>query len=205
MNLDSLKNFKFDANALKNFSVEDIRTFINEQQVLALNIAIGVGALVAGVFVVNMRIQEYSDLKLRLDELVVKEEPAHKYEKLLKKTQDFLRTVPATLSEENVIPYLTDLADRHHVVINELQPPYARVEGFYREVRVSFVCSVADFHSALIFLNDLENSKYMIKINSWSLNLRKEGENADDPRTKQGFLMGLDISSMQLMENDKKK
>ncbi len=204
MNLDNFKNIKIDINSLKNLSFEDVRNFINEQQVLALNIAIGLGALIVGMFVINMRFQEYTNLKLRMDELVVKEEPARNYEKILKKAQNFLEKVPSNLSEENLIPYLTEIADRHNITINELQPPYVRIEGFYREVRISLVCSVKDFRNALIFVNDLESSKYMLKVNSWVINPEKKEQEIDDPRAQPRFLMSLDISSMQLMENDNK-
>jgi hypothetical protein len=191
---------KFDVNALKNFSLEDVRNFINEQQVLALNIAIGLGALTVGIFVVHMRLEEYFNLKADLDELVVKEEPAHHYDKIIKERRVFLQTVPSTLSEEELIPYLTQLADKHNVVINELQPPYERVEGFYREVRMLFSCSVADFQDAMVFVNDIENSKYMLKVNSLSFSLKQKEEATDDPRAKPGLVMSLDISSVRLME-----
>jgi hypothetical protein len=200
MNLNSLKDIKFDLKALKNISIADIRNFINEQQVLSLNIAIGLSALFAAVVVLNAQFQEYSKLKLRLNELTVKEEPARAYDKILKRTGDFMQEIPAALSEEDVIPYLTQITNRHHIVIKELQPPYTTTEGFYREVRVSFVCSVTDFHEALVFINDLENSKYMIKVNSWSFVPQKTGRDADDPRLKPGLLMSLDISSMRLMK-----
>jgi hypothetical protein len=200
MNLDSFKNIKLDLNALKNFSIEDVRNFINEQQVLALNIAIALAAFTVGAFVVNMRLQEYVNLKSSLDELVVKEEPAHKYDKLLKDKHAFFRTVPATLSEEEAIPYLAQLADKHNVTINELQPPYERVEGFYREVRVVFSCSVANFHDAMMFMNDIESSKYMLKVNSWSFSPKDKGLVVEDPRVQSGLSMSLDISSMRLIE-----
>lgn len=200
MNLDSLKNIKIDVNALKNFSIEDVRNFINEQQVLALNIVIALAAVIVGVFVIHMRLEEYLSLKQSLDELVVKEEPARRYEKLLKEKKSLLGTLPQALSEEEVIPYLTQLADQHRVVINELQPPYERVQGFYREVKVVFVCSVANFHDAVLFVNDMENSKYMFKINSWSLSPKEKGLAMEDPRTRSGLQMFLDISSMRLME-----
>jgi hypothetical protein len=205
MNLDSLKNIKFDVNALKNFSIEDVRNFINEQQVLALNIAIALGALIAGVFVINMRLAEYSELNRRLDEVTVKEEPAQMYEKALKKTRDFLQAAPSVLSEEELIPYLTGLVDRHRMIISELRPPSEKAEGFFYEVRVSFVCFVDNFHDALAFVNEMENSKYMLKINSWSLDPKEKVQAGKDPREKTRLLMTMDVSSMRLMENDNKK
>ena len=200
MNLDSLKNMKFDVNALKNFSMEDVRNFINEQQVLALNIAIALGALTVGIFMTQMRLDEYFSLKRNLDELAVKEEPAHRYDKLLKDKQAFLQTFPSALSEEEVIPYLTQLADKHNVVINELQPPYEKVEGFYREVKVTFSCSVANFHDAMMFVNDIESSKYVLKVNTWSFSPKEKGQSKEDPRGNAGLLMSFDISSVRLME-----
>ena len=204
MNLEALRNFKFDANALKNFSIQDVRNFINEQKVLALNIVIGLSTAIVIGFLLHMRLQEYATLGDRLAELVVKEEPSHKYGKLLKDTRNFLDNIPSVLPEEKVIPYLMEVAGRHHIVINELQPPYARIEGFYRELRIVFSCSVGDFHKALLFLNDLEISGYMVKVNSWSVDPQKTGQETLDPRINQGLLMKLDISSMQLIENDKK-
>jgi hypothetical protein len=200
MNLNSLKNIKFDINALKNLSLEDVRNFVNEQQVLALNIALTLGALVAGTFVIQMRLEEYANLKRRLDEIIVKEEPAYKYDKLLKKKAAFLESLPLALSEEEVIPYLTQLADKHHVVITDLQPPYEKIEGFYNEVKLLFVCFVDNFQDAMIFLHDIESSKYMLKVNSWSLSPKQKGQSIEDPRSKSGLSMSLDISAMRLMK-----
>jgi len=200
MNLNSLKNIKFDINALKNLSLEDIRNFINEQQVLALNIALTLGALIAGTFVIQMRLEEYANLKRSLDEIIVKEEPAYKYDKLLKNKATFLESLPLALSEEEMIPYLTQLADKHHVVITDLQPPYEKIEGFYREVKLLFVCSADNFQDAMIFLNDIESSKYMLKVNSWSLGPKQKGQSIEDPRLKSGLSMSFDISAMRLMK-----
>jgi hypothetical protein len=205
MNLEDLKNIKIDMNALKNISMADVRNFINEQQVLALNIAIALGAVIVGLILLHIRLEEYGKLKRQLNSLVVKEEPARKYDKSLKKTRDFLKTLHPSLAEEDVIPYLTQFADRHHVVISELRPPQTRVEAFYREVNILMVCSMASFHEALMFFNDLENSEFLFKINSLSMSPQQNAKSLDDPRLKSQLTVSLDISSIQLMENDNKK
>ena len=59
---------------------------------------------------------------------------------------------------------------------------------------------MADFQDAMVFVNDIENSKYMLKVNSLSFSLKQKEEATDDPRAKPGLVMSLDISSVRLME-----
>jgi len=189
---------------LKNFSMEDFRDFINEQQVLALNIVIALATIIVALVIINIRLGEFSDLKRQTNDLAVKEEPARKYEKVLKQNRTFSKTVPMALMEEEMIPYLANIADRHHVIIHEFQPPFTMSQGFYREIKLSFSCVVESFHDALKFLNDIENSKYLLKVNVWALNLDKKEQDLSDPDSKTKLSMSIEVSSMQLIENDDK-
>ena len=108
MNLNDLKNIKIDLNSLKNFSLEDIRNFINEQQVLALNLVIGFSMILVMGFVVNMHVQEYAVLKKKVGDLSAKEDPVHHYEKVMKQSAAFWKTVPSAVPEDQMISFINE-------------------------------------------------------------------------------------------------
>jgi hypothetical protein len=52
----------------------------------------------------------------------------------------------------------------------------------------------------MLFVHDIENSKYMLKVNSWSFNPKEKELSEENLKSKTELVMSLDISSMRLME-----
>ncbi len=204
MSFNDLKNIKFDVNRLKSFSWQDVRNFVNEQQVLALNIVIAVGSLLIVSFFMNARIQEYSKVKEDLSALEMKEDPVRQYEKTVKESARAFQAFPEALSEDQMVSFITQMAARHQIVIDEFKPPVTNFNAFYQEMTVSLVCSVSKFQDALFFVNGIETSNLAFKVNSWSVRPK------DVPRDRfvdlsSGLVMSIEISSIELTDNAQRK
>ncbi len=206
MKFSDLKNIKIDINALKNLSLKDIRNFVNENQVLSLNIAIAGATIFLMVFVVQARIGEYVKLKSELDEISGKEATVRQYEKVIKEARDFWKAVPGGVPDEQMISFITQAATRRNITISTFDPPRSSAAGFYNEVTVDLVCTARGFKDLLLFVNDLESSQYLVKVNS--LSFKEQGSRGAKGQSSAGdpmLALEINVSSVELMRNAKKE
>jgi hypothetical protein len=204
MNLDDLKNFKFDLETIKNISPEDVRNFISDRQALVLSVAL---ALITGLVItviLNGRFKEYAQLNSQLEILSAKEQPIKDYDKVIKEAQQFLTTIPPAISESNIISFITDLANRRQIQVDSFDPVQVKTRSFFRETKLSFKFEAISFQKALLFIHDLESSKFLIKIDD--INMQKTATTPSEDKKKDVFVsLNLSITSIELINNDKKK
>ncbi len=204
MNLDDLKNFKVDFEAIKHITPQDIKNFINERQALVLSSVLVLIALIVMGVIINVRSAEYYKLSEQLKVLRSKEQPINDYEKVLKDMQAIYKLIPSALSENNMIPFVAETANKRGIQIDSFEPPQTIIRSFYRETKISFICGVTSFQNALLFIHDLESSKFLLKVDS--VNISKVEASSETPsQGEKGINLSLSITSIELLNNDQKK
>ena len=215
----SLKNFQdISSDDVKRFisyvvnlKGDDLRDFVNEKQTLVLYCVIIFGSLVGLGFTVQSRVKEYSDYKAKAEMLLAKEPPIREYEAALKDRKAFVQKIPPSLSDGDLISFITETATGHNIQINSFEPVRRISGGFFRSRSVSLICSGDTFKDASDFVQELETTKYFVKVNSWSITSSVNNfELADNQyadtelQVKAPLIMALDVASIALVENDKK-
>lgn len=216
MSLKNIQNISFDdlkrfISYVMNLKGDDLRDFVNEKQTLVLYSIIIIGSLVGFGFTLQSRVREHSDYKAKAEMLLAKEPPIREYESVLKDRKTFIQTIPPPLSDGDLILFITETATGHNIQINSFEPVRRTSAGFFRSRSVSLICSGNTFKDALAFVQELEETKYFIKVNSWSITSSvndfelMDKQHADtEAQLKAPLIMALDVASIALVDNDKK-
>ncbi len=125
--------------------------------------------------------------------------------------------LPPALEDKRVITYLTSLAVKRDIRITSMPAPKEKFSGFFRRKTIELTCSADTFQNILLFLNDIEFSKYALKVDSWSVT--RIVESSMDVRSRRGrtqdtnpeqekgiskLLLSMTVSSIEILDNEKK-
>ncbi len=200
MILDKLRNLSFNLDAIKDISPEDVRNFINERQSAVLAVILFLAGFIIMAVILNLRFTEHANLTAQLEVLRSKEQPVKDYEKITKEYHSFLNSLPPSLSENDMISFVAGKANHRNIQVDSFEPAEVKTKSFYRETTLGFSCNAASFQNILLFLHDLENSKFLVKVDL--LDIKKTTiQDTED------FMMSftLTITSIQLINNEQKK
>ncbi len=196
---------------IQNLRADDLRDFVNERQLIVLYFIIILGSLIGLGITAHFRFHEYYNYKNKVELLLSKEAPIHDYQAALKDRKAFMETIPPSLSEVDLISFISEAATGHNIQINSFETVRKATSGFFRTRSVRLLCSGATFQDALSFVLELEGAKHFVRVNSWSITSNVndlemvDNHNASvNSQTKCPLSMTLDVASIALVENDKK-
>ena len=203
-----------------NYSPDELREFVNERKIEVLSVVMVLLAIYGAFMIYSNRIKEIGGIELQIKLLEQKEKPAQEYQNVLDENKAYTFSLPPAMIENKFISELTAWAGRRGIRIKSFYPPKTKTEGFYLSTSISMSCAANNFYDAMLFLSDIERSKYALKINSFSATADASiydqntvsGRNVNKTATGDGrspvINMDLLIVSTELIEkekNDKKK
>lgn len=151
------------------FSVADAKEFALTHKLET--IAAGI-VLVTVIFLwsfFSLQTPAIDALSAEVQALIDKESPAHDLEKFTKEGSALFATIPAPLPENRFITQLTSLANKRNVTVASFSPPETKEGGFFRRITSQLACSVDGFNDALLFINDIEQSSFALKVDAWKI------------------------------------
>jgi hypothetical protein len=151
-----------------NYSPEELRDLVNERKAEVLSVGIALLAIYGAFMMYNNRTTQIGGIELRIKLLEEKEEPAKAYQKIVEENKAYISSLPPAMAENKFISELTGWAGRRGIRIKSFEPPKTKTEGFYRLTSIRMACTADDFYDALLFLSDIERSKYALKIDSFT-------------------------------------
>ena len=189
---------------LASLSVDDIRDFILQYKIEM----VCAGFVVLTGFCVLMFVSgQMAKIKLLNDDIQAmsdKEAPVHEL-KTIEDAAPVLSDMPKALPENKFISYLTAFANKRDVVITAITPPENINAGFFQRSVVKVSCMISGFQDALLFLNDIEQSEYAIKVDSWKvLRSSDTGDVRSKYKNDQKLLVVMTVSSIEILDNEKK-
>jgi Tfp pilus assembly protein PilO len=107
-------------------------------------------------------------LKSNVAELKEKVKALDKFELIQKEYNEFRKSVPQTLSENKLIEMLSEIALKRGVRIVSFSPASKSSNNFLNLTNVEITVTSADYADLVHFINDIENSIYLIRIKKWS-------------------------------------
>ena len=88
---------------------------------------------------------------------------------------DFKSSLPKKVDESGLITLISDYAKIYHVKITSLAPAESRDMGLYDAVNANFNAVSDNFKNAILFLRKIEESKFPLRVNSWSGHEEQDG------------------------------
>jgi hypothetical protein len=216
MEFPDLKNFNpqsikgFDPASLKKITPEDVRDFLLERKFESAAVFFLLAGVLAGYYIYSNNSLEISTLDQQVQALKQKEDPVKAYQKTLSEKAKILRSVPPALNEDSVIPAIADIARKNQVRITSFSPPVLIKESNSRRISSDIICVASSFNEALLFLYSIENSKFSLRVDSWTgkpLDASQQSYSraiADDLKTdeQKSFMMSISVSSIEVLAND---
>ena len=116
--------------------------------------------------------------------------------------EKFFETLPQGTTElDSIINTLNEFASRRNIQIQSLTPEADKSQDVYDLVQVNLAISTSNYSELGLFIKDIENSKYNLRIDSWQVNLKRPEINKmrseGMPAMDQVFNISLKISSIK--------
>jgi hypothetical protein len=141
-----------------------------------IKIALILGSLLmAGMIFNDHRIKE-QNLRSRIVQIQQKLEVVIARDEAIQDLNNFKSSLPNKLSEFELITLISKYAKSQHVVITSLSPAESRDMGLYDMISIRFDVVSDDFKDIMLFLRDIENSKFPLRVDSWSGHEAEDGK-----------------------------
>ncbi|NTV28875.1 MAG: hypothetical protein HGA80_02220 [Candidatus Omnitrophica bacterium] len=187
---------------LKSLSFNDVKYWMRQKKFELLAVGIVFIAIVVVGFMFSITMASMQDLEGQKAALQEKTGPISKYKEAVTKQEDFMRSLPQSLGEDNFIKVLTDMATRREVRITDFTPPVLKSEIYYKSLTSKITFTGQAFQNIILFIRDLEQSSYAIKVNSWSLRLQQNkaflGAADNSKNAARTFVMDLVVSAITI-------
>ncbi len=185
---------------------DEMRNFIIERKWEVSCISAVVLTLFCAYMLFNSRSQQVAGLDEDVRQLAEKEKPVQDYQNILKENKAYMDSLPPAIADNKFITELTAWAGKRNIRIRTFEPPQSSNEGFYRRTLVKMSCTASGFRDALLFLSDIERSKYAVKVVSWNAktgvgDVESFGE--DTVKTDSGLSIELSVVTTGLLESGK--
>ena len=138
------------------------------------DLMIAIGLVVATLFfsatAFQRRRKELTSLKQEIETLGARLKVMNNYEDIKKQLSDFQTQAPAELMGDDFIKTVTDIAVSHNVQIESYSPAKKQSSSLYDLTSIVLNLS-AEYKNVWTFINDIEKSKYSIRIENWTGNM----------------------------------
>jgi len=111
--------------------------------------------------------KESKKLKRDIKKLTEKVEEIDRFNKAQQELDSFLDTLPGALPEDEFVNTLTDLAVKRNIQIESFSPTNTKSTPFSDTITIELNLSLDSYKNLWLFIHDIENSQYALKINNW--------------------------------------
>lgn len=159
-----LNNLKFDVNDLDFTRIVD--TIVEHHKAYSVVLII-VALLVAWFLYKDYHTKEQS-WQLKITQAQSKLSAIDVRDAAVKQLKDFKAAQPKEMNEYELINQLSNLANQYNVVITSLNPAEKKDMGMYDSIDVRFTVEADNFRDTMLFLRNIEISKFPFRLNGWS-------------------------------------
>ncbi|MCK5179365.1 MAG: type 4a pilus biogenesis protein PilO [Candidatus Omnitrophica bacterium] len=99
-----------------------------------------------------------------------------KFEAAKKEHSDFLKEIPKAIASDQLIQTLSELAIQRDIQILSFSPAKKRSNALVNLTSVVVNVASKDYASIILFVHDIEESSYPVRVESWSGSSLKPGE-----------------------------
>ena len=199
MNLNDLS--KIDIKDLQKLDFDQVREEIqNRPDILINTLLIGV-TLFAIIFFYNKYGHQTKQLKGQITELKEKLDVVKEHDQSVRELKEFTDKFPKSISNEQLIDKINEFALRHKIQILSFSSAENISEENWTSSSVIFNLSSESYVNLLLFIQDVENSSYALKIEKWSGSVRESSVRNGAKTESQNFTnVNIKIRSVRLKD-----
>lgn len=174
MNIQDLA--KIDINDLKNLDFAKIQEDILAKPDIAVNVALVLLSIFIMFQFYNGRQAEIKTLMGKLEELNKKVTMVDTYYATQKQLNEFKTDLPKGINEYKMIEELSNFASNRNVKISSYTPASRESKKYFDKVIVNLSVSTHSYKDMCMFVNDIENSDYALRLDNWHGSMEDAGE-----------------------------
>lgn len=135
---------------------------------LLFNSAMILVTLIYGIFTYQSSAQKLSSLKGDLSNLEERYSTLQGLETVKEKHAAFIKGVPETISDNQLIEILSEIALKRNVQITSFSPSQEQANDYVRLTKVRVNIKSQNYADIIWFMHDIENLPYTVRIGEWS-------------------------------------
>lgn len=197
--IEKLKNI--DAKDLQNIDTERIKNFLRQKMDILI---IGSLVFVAIIFSFNV-LQSYGKkmkvLKWDVSKMQERVDAAEESEKLQKEYTAFMTKFPQSILTGKLIGKLSEFAANRDIQILAFAPDKEKSDEYVEVARVKINVSSKDYKRLVLFMRDIEDAPYTMRVEKWSGTFREELKRDGMESVSGGFIESeMEIGSVKLKD-----
>lgn len=166
MNIPDLS--KIDIQDLQKLDYMKLLQELKKRPDVLITVVLVLVTLILSVNIFMKKSQELQSLQQEISKLEAKDKVIAQYDTAKKELTDFLVNIPKTLLENDLINTVTDFAVARSVQIESYTPARKQSLAIYDLTSISLNVTAAEYKNIWLFVNDIEKSKYAIRVENWS-------------------------------------
>jgi hypothetical protein len=194
---------------IKDIDINKIKDQLIEQKELVLQIGLGVVTFFMIISMMGGCQKEISKYKSQINSMQSKSGIIDQYKKSQSDVDTFLKSLPPSLSEDQIIDLVTDLADKNKIKILTFTPTASRNESrkIYQETAIQFSMQADTYKSMVRMIAAIERSKSILQVKNCSVQSVTTTSVEPGPqgeRTSSTFLnFRIEVASLEVKQEAK--
>lgn len=182
----------------KDISPGQLKDSFSTKPHMLINTVLVIAAIIFAGKVFIQHLAQVSDFKKQRIQQEEKLSAVKEMENVEAEYNEALKKFPETIEGNKLINYISELALKHKIQMQSFSPGQMEENDYWSVTKVNINVVSADYTDIILFIKDLEESGYFIRIAHWSGKL--QAGTARDPRKeeKQQIASLLEIESVKL-------
>ena len=149
---------------IKDVDFTKLKDQLLERKPLLVQIGVVIASLVMIFSIFSKGREQTGSLNSQMSKMRSKTDAIAEYKKVQNDIDTFLKEVPLALSEDQIIPLVTDLADKHDVKIITFSPAKVEEKKNASTTILQFSLEAKDYKDMVRFIADIEHGKNLLQV-----------------------------------------
>ncbi len=167
-NLSQIDISKMDIKDLQNIDYQKLLKNVRQKPDIALSIVLPLVALFVCFNIFTKSQTERKTFAAKNYEMQEKLKILKAYTLAQTELQNFIKSLPPKITENEFINKITDAAAKSNVQIDSFSPAQNKSDPLYDLTMINLAASAENFSNVGLFINDIENSGASIRLDSWN-------------------------------------
>ncbi len=161
---------------IKNIDVKQVNEFFVKKPNIAVSILLGVVSIFLVFKFFSEKQVESTRIKRTIDEVQKKIDAINQYNQSLKEFNEYVDALPVGLVGSALLDTLTEFAEKNNIRVLSFTPAQSQSSQFYDSTSISMDVSARNYKDLLLFVYEIENSPYNLRVNQWSESIENNRE-----------------------------
>ncbi len=166
----NVQDFQFD---IKNIDLAHWQRQLQKHQDLFISLAIGVATLFFIMKITDENKLKLTNIETELSSLESKDKVISEYEKAKSELDAYIDSLPQGTTEfDSIINLINEFATLRNIQIQSFTPKGEKSSDYYDTASLEVSINTPNYTDLALFIKDIENSKYNLRIENWSITLK---------------------------------